>query len=147
MPSWGAHSGEGRQPRAEPARIVEAWRDRRICAPGVVGAELDDDRVGLGSDRPVEARKAVARGISRNAGIDDGHVVAARPEGVLKPDGERLVSGETEARGEAVAEGDDAKRSAWPACGEERHQGRWRGWIDKGVPDGALASIFRQGDI
>ena len=110
-----AHSGEeDRQPAGRQSgenRIERLARDRRIGAPqGVVGAKLDDDRVGLGPDRPVEAGKAVTRGVSRYAGIDDGHVVAARPEGLLKSDGEGLISGETEARREAVAEGDDRQR-------------------------------------
>lgn len=110
-----AHSGEeDRQPAGRQSgedRIERLARDRRIGAPeSVVGAELDDDCVGLGPDRPVEAGEAVARGISRNAGIDDGHIVAARPEGALELDGEGLVSGEAEARSQAVAEGDDRQR-------------------------------------
>jgi len=110
-----AHSGdEDRQPAGRQSgenRIERLARDRRIGAPqGVVGAELDDDRVGLGPDRPVEAGEPVTRGISRYAGIDDGHVVTARPERDFEPGGEGLGSGETQAGREAVAESDDRQR-------------------------------------
>jgi hypothetical protein len=88
----GAHSGEeDRQPAGRQSgenRIERLARDRRIGAPqGVVGAELDNDRVGVGPYRPVEAGEAVACGVSRHPGIDHGDVVAARPQRPLKPDG------------------------------------------------------------
>ena len=47
------------------------------AAQRVVGAELDDDDVGLGGNGPFEPRQPVGGGVARHAGIDDGDVMAA----------------------------------------------------------------------
>ena len=99
--------------------------DRRIdAAEGIVGAELDDDGVGVVADRPVEAGETVARGIAGDPGIDDHHVTAAGGERRLQAVGEGGIGLEAQTGRQAVAEGDDPDRIGERRAGCGRHRQR-----------------------
>ncbi len=60
--------------------------DRRIdAAERVIGAEFDDDCVGILAERPVDPGGAVAGCVPGNPGIDDRDIVAARSSRRLEP--------------------------------------------------------------
>ncbi len=89
------HAGEkhGNVPLLEPGKdAVErvACHRRADAAKRIVGAELEDDRVGILADRPVDPGEPVAGGVARDTGIGHGYVVAAIAQGSLQLRGERV---------------------------------------------------------
>lgn len=79
-----AHAGKqhGQLPPGEAGEdLIERFAgDPGVDATeGVVGAKLDDHRIGVVGEGPVETGEAVARRVARHAGVDDGDVVTARP--------------------------------------------------------------------
>ncbi len=107
---------------AEPAQdVVERLaRHRRIePAQHVVGAERDDDAVGLVRHRPVEAGEAVGGGIAGDAGV--GHLGrnALGLQRRLQPDRKRLVGRQPEPGGQRIAQRHDPDRPLlrrWPTA-------------------------------
>jgi hypothetical protein len=104
------------------------------AAQHVVGAELDDDDVGLRGNGPFEPRQPVGGGVARHAGIDDGDVVAARLERHLKLLGEGFAWADAEPRRQAVAKRDDpygvrrsrGKPGERQPCGKHKAAGQAR---------------------
>ena len=87
-----------------------ARHGRIDAAQRVVGAELDDDDVGLRRHRPFEPRQAVRRRVAGHAGIRHGHVVPARAKRGFELLGKGLAGADAISRRQAVAERDDADR-------------------------------------
>ena len=98
-------SDAGKEPVECRARYLGVGAAERI-----VGAEFDDNRVGIVPDRPVGASHAVARRVAGDRGIDDLHVVASRLQRRLEPARERGRLVEAVAGDQAVAKGDDPDR-------------------------------------
>ena len=63
------------------------------AAQHVVGAEFDDQRVGVGRNRPVVAREAVLGGVARDAGVDHRDVKTLGSQRRLELVGKALPGG------------------------------------------------------
>ena len=108
------------------ARLGEDLRQRDLgrrrvgAAQHVVGAEFDDDRVGVLRHAPVEAREAVGGGVAGDAGVDDLDFPAFRLQRARQHVGKRLARRQAVAGGEAVAERDQLQRLAPPPARRKR---------------------------
>ena len=85
---------------------------RRDAAQRVVGAQFDDDEIGLLRHRPFQPRQATAGGVARHARIGDAGVVAGIAQGRLQLLGEGFARADTIAGAQTVAECDDLQRFA-----------------------------------
>ena len=92
----GPHAGEKRRQMGG-SGLVQNRRQRRLRRLGlhapqhVVGAKLDDQRVGVGGNRPVVAREAVRRRVAGDAGVDDLDVEAFGAQRRLEAIGKSLA--------------------------------------------------------
>lgn len=122
----------GKQHRQSPVihqpgeKLVERIaRDlRAYAAERIVGAELDDDAIGILAHRPVEACQPVARCVAGYAGIDDHHIVTAGAERRLELGRKGLLGRQPVAGGQAVAEGDDPHRLGGGRHGKRGRDGK-----------------------
>jgi hypothetical protein len=83
---------------------------RRHAAQHVVGAEFQDDEIGILRYGPIETREPAARRIPRNAGIHDHDIVTLRPHGLLELFRKALAGIQTVSSHQAVSEADDLVR-------------------------------------
>ena len=112
----GPHAGEKRRQMGG-SGLVQNRRQRRLrrrgrlAAQHVVGAKLDDQRVGVLRHRPVVAREAVRGRIAGDAGVDDLDVPALGAKRRFEAIGKSLARRQTVSGGQAVAQGHEAKRA------------------------------------
>ena len=89
--------------------LVQNCRQRRLrrvglqAAQHVVGAELDDQRVGVSRNRPVVAGEAVGGRVAGDAGVDDLDIPTLGAKRRLEAIGKRLAGRQAKSGGQAVA--------------------------------------------
>ena len=111
----GPHAGEKRR-QMSGSSLVQNRRQRRLRRRGrltaqhVVGAELDDERVGVLRHRPVVAREAVRGRIAGDAGVDHLDVPALGAKRRFEAVGKSLARRQAVSSRQAVAQGHEAKR-------------------------------------
>ena len=81
-------------------------RRHRLAAQAVVGAERDDDDLGLRGEQPVDPGEPAGGGVARHAGVDDPHRPAALSEQLAHERRVGRLLPEPEPRRQAVAEKD-----------------------------------------
>ena len=134
----GAHAGdEGRQMGG--LGFVQNRGERRSrrlgleAAQHVVGAELDDQRVGVSRNRPVVPLKPVGGRVAGNAGIEHLDVPTLGAKRRLQAIRKGLAGRQTETSGQAVSQGDEADRPG--GCVRSRgHSRRERERLDEQAP-------------
>ena len=106
------HAGE--QDRNMPGiELAEDGVQRRLggfrvdAAQSVIGAQLENNGIGVVRHRPVESTEPARGGVARYAGIDDRDRMALGLERGLEPGGEGGAGGQAETGGERIPEGHD----------------------------------------
>ena len=100
-------------PLGEPAQDLPESLARQLrikAAQHVVGAELDDQRVGVRRHGPVISRQPVCGRIAGHPGVEDIHVPTPGAKRRLQTIREGLAGRQAEAGGQAVSQDDEANR-------------------------------------
>ena len=82
---------------------IRSWVGGVDAAQRIIGAELQDDEIGLVGERPIEPRQAACRGVSRDPAIDDTHLDPSPAQRSFEPDREGLLGRQPVARAQTVA--------------------------------------------
>ena len=97
----------------------------------IVGAKLDDERVGVLRHRPVVAREPVRGRVAGDAGVDDLDVPALGAKRRFKAVGKSLARRQAKSSRQAVAQGHETKRARGSGVRGRRQDRRERQRLDE----------------